>query len=118
MRWLTLTVAHAPLLALLAACAAGQKAELASTRTADVPRVLAEVPPALPWPTAESCRSLAAAVLAMSEEDRRRLPFEGAPMAVAMADGAGLLPAEEMRDRLELDLPITATDNAESSPCL
>jgi hypothetical protein len=78
----------------------------------------APLPAPLAWPEAADCRALAAALLAMPEAERARLRPEGAPLALAVADGPALLPAAEVAGAIEVDLPVRAVERADGEPCL
>lgn len=77
-------------------------------------------PQSLAWPEAPDCRALVAAVLAAPEADRGRLRAEDSPLAIAVADGPLLVPADEIDAIVELDLPARAAADvlADGTPSL
>jgi hypothetical protein len=112
-------LAAAAALAGLGGCLSGP-APTPGTAAAPAPAAVAAAPPAAPlaWPEAADCRGLAAALLAMPEAERARLRAEGAPLAVAVADGPALLPAAEAAAAVEIDLPVPAVERTDGAPCL
>lgn len=75
--------------------------------------------PSPTWPDTGDCRGRAAAVLAMPEAGRERLPAGGATLAVAVVDrGGALLSPAEVPGHLEVDLPLALAREVGEADCL
>jgi hypothetical protein len=68
--------------------------------------------PSVSWQAVGPCRTLAAAVAAMPEGERSRLPLVGAPIAFSVRDGAATLPPAEAMAAVTADLPLPVDDGS------
>ena len=77
------------------------------------PRQISSPPPATPWPEADSCRDLLAAVAAMPEAELHRLDPATATLAFGVRDGSAILPPAAAETAVAVDLPLPAEASAE-----
>lgn len=105
------------MLTMLGGCAAAPAPEVAEAAD-PAPVAVAATPLPVPWPDIADCRALVSAVLAMPEEERRRLRPDASPLALVMTEGPLLLTPDEVVAAIELDLPVPVAEKTGEGRCL